>query len=80
MKIKSDCIVSLEGFLLNPRSGESFSLNASAMDLFSLLKTEQTEESLLLYLQEMYDVDLPTLQADLSDFLFLLRYKELLDE
>lgn len=80
MKINKDCVVNSDGFLFNPHSGESFSVNDTAMDLLSLLKVEHTEQELFEHLKASYEVDEFTLKADLNDFLFLLRIKGVVDE
>lgn len=80
MKLNKDCVINSDGFLFNPHSGESFSVNSTAMDLLSMLKEECTEQELFEHLKEIYDVAESTLKADLDDFLFLLRIKGVVDE
>jgi hypothetical protein len=48
-------------------------LNGSGKFLFELLQTEQTEESLVQALLDTYEIDAPTAQADVADFLSILR-------
>ena len=48
-------------------------LNGSGKLLFELLQTEQTEESLVQALLDTYEIDAATAQADVAEFLAVLR-------
>lgn len=56
------------------------SLNGSGKFLFGLLQTEQTRQSLVQAMLERYEVDSATAQADVDEFLGLLRENGLLEE
>ena len=56
------------------------SLNGTGQFLFQLLQTEQTPESLVHAMMDTYEVDAPTAQADIREFLELLRRNRLLIE
>lgn len=79
MKIIKGCQPNQEGFLLNMKTGESFSLNAVALDVLSFLKEEHTEEELFDFMRNHYEVDETALRADLSDFCFLLKQKKIIE-
>lgn len=49
------------------------SLNGSGKLLFDLLQSEQTQNSLVNALLDTYEIDPPTAQADVAEFLQLLR-------
>jgi hypothetical protein len=55
-------------------------LNESGKFLFELLRTEQTEANLVEALLNEYDIDSTTAQADVSDFLEILRSSGVLIE
>lgn len=55
-------------------------LNGSGKLLFERLQTEQTKDSLVQFLLEQYEVDLPTAQADVTEFLETLRASGVLIE
>lgn len=55
-------------------------LNGSGKFLFDLLQSEQTEQSLTAALLNAYDIDPPTAQADVSEFLETLRANGVLVE
>lgn len=55
-------------------------LNGSGRLLFERLQTEQTEDSLVQYLLEQYELDAPTAKADVAEFLGILRENGVLVE
>lgn len=55
-------------------------LNGSGQSLFELLQTEQTPEALTQALQDIYEVDAATAQADVAEFLEILRSNGVLIE
>lgn len=55
-------------------------LNDSGQILFDLLQTEQTNDSLVQALLERYDIDSPTAEADVAEFLAILRQNGVLVE
>lgn len=55
-------------------------LNGSGKDLFELLQTEQTPDSLTRALLEKYDIDEATAKADVLDFLEVFRQSGILIE
>lgn len=56
------------------------SLNGSGKLLFDLLQSEQTHASLVNALLDNYDIDPPTAEADVSEFLQTLRDADVLEE
>ena len=55
-------------------------LNGSGRTLFDLLQTEQTQEALVQALLDTYEVDAATAQADVTEFLEILRSNDVLIE
>lgn len=56
------------------------SLNGTGQFLFDLLRTEQTEDTLVRSMIDTYEVDEAAAQADVREFLELLRRSHLLIE
>ncbi len=84
-----------DGIVTNSIDGESFAIatgkaarefngliknNPSAAFIFELLKTEQTEDSIVAAMLEKYDIDESTVRADVKELLELLKSKNLIEE
>ena len=54
--------------------------NPSAAFVFELLKTPQTEDSIVKAMLEKYDVDEGTVRADVKELLDVLKSKNLIEE
>lgn len=83
-----------DGIVTNSIDGESFAIatgkaakefnglvrnNPTAAFIFELLKTEQTEDSIVAAMLEKYDVDESTVRKDVKELLDLLRNKNLIE-
>ncbi len=79
MRLKKNIAVSESGFIFDPTSGESFTLNPVAMDIISLLKQGKNDKEIQKSLSDFYDVDEATLEKDYFQFLFLLNSNQLLE-
>ncbi len=79
MKLKPNVAVSENGFVFNPLSGESFSVNYTGSSIMKLLSEDSDIESLLPSLCNLYECDEQTLEKDLRDFLIQLQEYKLLD-
>lgn len=84
-----------DGIVTNSIDGESFAIatgkaarefngliknNPSAAFIFELLKTEQTEDSIVAAMLEKYEVDESSVRADVKELLELLKSKNLIEE
>lgn len=84
-----------DGIVTNSIDGESFAIatgkaarefngliknNPSAAFIFELLKTEQTEDSIVAAMLEKYEIDESTVRADVKELLKLLKSKNLIEE
>lgn len=83
------------GIVTNSIDGESFAIatgdaakefngliknNPTAAFIFELLKTEQTEDSIVNAMLEKYEVDEPTVRADVKELIDLLKSKNLIED
>ncbi len=73
MKLNSNLAVSESGFLFNPSSGDSFSMNPVATEVILLLKEGKSVEEVKKKLLNEYDVDRASLERDIDEFMFELR-------
>ncbi len=80
MKISENLAISESGFLFNPSTGESFTVNPVGAKIIELLKEGKTEEEITEFLLGLYEVDSKTLQKDLHDFNDILKIHQLLEQ
>ena len=79
MKIYSNIAVSESGYLFNPMNGDSFSSNPVATDIIQLLKDGKNVDEIKKFLFEKYDVEKPSLERDMDEFMQELKDNYLLD-
>ncbi|MGB5522949.1 MAG: PqqD family protein [Polyangiales bacterium] len=75
-----DLAVSETGFVFDPYSGATFSLNASALCLLRGLKEGLGPDDLIARLDESFDCTDADLSRDIDEFLELLRYNGVLPQ
>lgn len=79
MKIKSNVAVSDSGFIFNPNTGESYTVNPIGAKIIGCLKEGKTVEEITAELIESFTVDNHTLEKDTEDFIGLLRNYSLIE-
>jgi hypothetical protein len=80
MLIKGNIALSENGFVFNPSSGDSFTLNNTGKEVLMLIKEGKSIEQISVMMIEKYDVDKVTLERYLSDFVNDLSINNLLEE
>ena len=79
MKIKKNIAVSETGFVFDPSTGESFSLNQVGLELVELLKQGKGLEAIKKEMLEKYDVEEISFEKYYYDFINSLNQNQLLD-
>lgn len=79
MKIKNNIAVSDTGFIFNPDTGESYTVNPLGSAIIKYLKEGMSVTEITGELQQTYDIDKNTLEKDTEDFIGLLRSFSLID-
>ncbi|MGN0533940.1 MAG: PqqD family protein [Eubacterium sp.] len=84
-----------DGIVTNSIDGESFAVatgkaaktfngliknNPTAAYIFELLKTEQSEDSIVAAMLEKYDADEAVIRADVKELIALLKSKNLIED
>lgn len=72
MKINKNIAISDSGFIFNPSTGDSFSVNQVGQDIIRLLKENKSKEEVITEISGMYHVDPATIEKDLADFALML--------
>ncbi|PLX00345.1 MAG: HPr-rel-A system PqqD family protein [Marinilabiliales bacterium] len=73
MKVRENLAISDTGFVFDPTSGDSFSLNPIATDLMNLLKNSTSMEDIKFYFVNKYEVSESTVEKDVIDFISVLK-------
>jgi len=73
MKIKNNIAVSDSGFIFNPDTGESYTVNPLGAAIINFLKEGKSVNDITNELKELYEIDRNTLEKDTEDFLGLLK-------
>ncbi|RLD53345.1 MAG: PqqD family protein [Bacteroidetes bacterium] len=73
MKLKKNIAVSETGFLFDPNSGESFSLNETGKKILQFLKEEKPEDQISEWFVKNYEVDQATFENNFNDFITVLQ-------
>lgn len=77
MYIRKNIAISETGFIFNPLTGDSFSVNETGLFVLQKLKEEANEETILKAFQEEFELDRNTAEIDLNDFLSMLKSYQL---
>ena len=78
MVLKQSINISDNGFLFDSATGDSYSVNATGLEIIKLLKEGKTEEQIRVAMDAMFGVDSLTLERNLFEFTNLLTHLNLL--
>lgn len=79
MKIKENIAVSESGFLFDPNSGESFSLNSSGKEILRLLSEGKPLGDIEKIILDKYEIDSANYNRYMDDFAHTLRRFNLIE-
>lgn len=79
MKLKKNIATSESGFVFNPSTGDSFSLNTIGAEILLQMKESKSSEEIKKDILNRYDVEKSLLEKDWDDFMAQLRDNNLLD-
>jgi hypothetical protein len=80
MQIKKNIAVSESGFVFNPTSGDSYSINEVGREILAYLGEHKSPEEITSLMTDSYDIDTASFEKYFYDFISMLRQFELLDE
>ena len=76
MQIKNNIAISENGFMFDPNTGESYSLNPVGVEILNLLKEKKSDKEIIDFLADKYDADKLSIEKSLNEFYsFLQSYK-----
>lgn len=76
--MKKDVAVSESGFLFNPETGDSYSLNPIGTEIVKLLQEKNSDEQVIEHILKEYAIDSHTIEKDLYDFKNMLNNYKLM--
>ncbi len=79
MKLKKNIATSESGFVFNPSSGDSFSLNIIGAEILLQMKESKSSDEIKKDILNRYDVDKSLLEKDWDDFMAQLKDNNLLE-
>ena len=79
MKIKKNIAISESGYVFNPSSGESFTVNPIGIELVNMIRDEKSYEEISRTMLSKYNTENDTFEKDYLDFLGLLKSYQLLE-
>jgi len=80
MQIKRNIAVSETGFVFDPTSGESYSINREGQAIMALLKEGKSAEEISVKMCEEYEIDPVSFEKYFYDFTGMLRQFQLIEE
>lgn len=78
--LRKNIAISQTGFVFDPDTGESFTVNPLGLEILGMLRDGQNIQIITQSLLEKYEVDSYTLEHNLNDFLLTLSQLNLTDE
>ena len=79
MKLKKNIAVSDTGFILDPSTGESFTVNEVGLEILNMLKEGLSFDEISTRLTAEYDIDQASLEKYYQDFIEMLNQYNLLE-
>jgi len=80
MQIKKNIALSNTGFVFNPTTGDSYTINQVGQEILEYLGNNKTVEEITSMMTGTYDIDPASFEKYFYDFISMLRQFELLDE
>lgn len=80
MRIKKNIAVSNTGFVFNPTTGDSYTINQVGQEILGFLGENKSLDEITPLMTSTYDIDPPSFEKYFFDFISMLRQFELLEE
>ena len=80
MRVKKNIAISDSGFVFNPTTGDSYSLNQVGKEILQYLGENRSKEEITSLMTSQYDIDAASFEKYFFDFIGMLRQFELLEE
>ena len=79
MRLKRNIAISESGFLFDPTTGESYSLNVQGIEILNMIKENKSDAEITDYITGEYEVDRDDFERYLVDFTGMLKQFRLVE-
>lgn len=79
MKIRNNIALSESGFIFNPNTGESFTLNPTGQELFRLIRDGKDYKAIRKYFLDNYDTEDSIFEKDFEDFMHMMSSYQMME-
>ena len=79
MRLKKNIAISESGFVFDPDSGDSYSMNPIGLEILTMMKEGKEQGDIFNFVLKKYDVERDTFENNYYDFINTLRQFNLLD-
>ena len=80
MKPKKNIAISETGFIFDPTTGDSFTLNTTGLELLDMLRQEKSFDDICSAFMTKYDVDTTSFERYYVDFVATLKQMQLVED
>ncbi len=80
MKLKRNIALSESGFVFDPSTGESYTLNEQGLEIMELVRDGKTDEQIKQFLLDEYEIEENAADRYLYDFSVMLKQFRLLED
>jgi hypothetical protein len=78
MNLKNNIAVSDSGFVFNPASGESFSVNPIGLEMLNLLRQGLSQEEIVTSIEKDFQAEKINIERDFNDFIDMMKQYHLM--
>ncbi len=79
MKVNRNLAISENGFVFNPTTGDSFSVNEIGALIINEIKSNKSKQEIIQSITETFNVEKSTAEKDFNEFLKVLSNHQLVD-
>lgn len=80
MKLKKNIATSEAGFVFNPGTGDSFSVNQTGAEILSMIKQDLPHDEIIRTISAKFEADIYQIERDLDDFISQLHTYNLVEK
>ncbi len=80
MKIKKNVAISETGFVFDPATGDSYSLNPMGLEIIDMIRKGKTQEAITASILSEYEIDADSFERYFVDFVSALRQLHILED